>query len=181
MPLADPDMPTGDNDEARDVAEAAAGDAGAFERLYRRHLPRVASLARWLVGPDDVEDAVQEVFVRVWQKLGSYAGQSAFGTWLYRVAVNLMLRRREVAGRHRARYADLEGAPEPAGLRRDPELAMAIEGAVDRLPARARDVFVLHDVQGFRHEEIAAALGIDAGTSRSQLHRARMLLRGHLS
>lgn len=168
-------------DETDDVVLAARGDAEAFERLYRIHLPRVASLARWLVGPEDVEDTVQEVFIRVWQKLGTFAGQSAFGTWLHRVAVNLMLRRRQVSGQDRARFAELEGVPEPAAGRRDPELGMAIETAVTRLPRRARDVFVLHDVQGYRHEEIAALLGIDPGTSRSQLHRARMLLRGHLA
>lgn len=163
------------------MALAARGDAGAFERLYRAHVARVAGLARWLVGPDEVEDAVQEVFVRVWEKLDTFAGQSAFATWLHRVAVNLMLRRRQVSGRHRARHAELEGAPEPATRRRDPELRMAIEGAVSQLPQGARDVFVLHDVQGYKHEEIAGMLGIDPGTSRSQLHRARMLLRGRLA
>jgi RNA polymerase sigma-70 factor (ECF subfamily) len=178
--LADPDPLTRPDSESHDIALATQGDADAFERLYRRHLARVAALARWLVGPDDVEDAIQEVFVRVWQKLGTFAGQSAFSTWLHRVAVNLLLRRRQVSGRHRDRFTDQEQAPEPATPRSDPELRMSLEWAVGRLPAGARDVFVLHDVEGFKHEEIAGVLGIDPGTSRSQLHRARMLLRGHL-
>src|SRR5262245_19654043 len=86
-----------------DVALAARGDADSFERLYRRHVARVAALARWLVGGPDVDDAVQEVFIRTWQKLGTFAGQSAFRTWLHRVAVNLLLRRRQNAARDRRR------------------------------------------------------------------------------
>jgi len=161
-----------------DIALAASGDAEAFERLYRRHVARVNALARWLVGGSDVDDAVQEVFIRVWQKLGTFAGQSAFGTWLHRVAVNALLRRRETLGKHRARHTEdelaLGSAPAPA---RHPELRLAIERAVDGLPAGAREVFVLHDMEGYKHEEIGEMLGIDPGTSRSQLHRARMLLR----
>lgn len=164
--------------ERDDVALAAGGDAEAFERLYRRHVAKVNALARWLIGEADVDDAVQEVFVRVWQKLGTFAGHSAFGTWLHRVAVNALLRRRQTIGRNRARFTEdevaLEAAPAPA---RHPELRLAIERAVETLPAGARQVFVLHDMEGFKHEEIADLLHIDAGTSRSQLHRARMLLR----
>jgi RNA polymerase sigma-70 factor (ECF subfamily) len=161
-----------------EVALAATGDAEAFERLYRRHVGRVNALARWLLAGQDVDDAVQEVFVRVWQKLGTFAGQSAFTTWLHRVAVNALLRRRETTGRFRARHTDdeiaLGAAPAPA---RHPDIRMAIEGAVETLPAGAREVFVLHDMEGYKHEEIGDLLGIDPGTSRSQLHRARMLLR----
>lgn len=161
-----------------DVALAAAGDAEAFERLYRRHVAKVHALARWLVGGNDVDDAVQEVFIRVWQKLGTFAGQSAFGTWLHRVAVNALLRRRETAGKLRARHVEDEVALGAAMAPvRHPDLQMAIERAVDTLPAGAREVFVLHDMEGYKHDEIAALLGIDPGTSRSQLHRARMLLR----
>lgn len=161
-----------------DVARAQAGDEAAFERLYRAHVNRVHALARWLVAPADADDAVQEVFVRVWQKLGTFAGQSAFGTWLHRVAVNVMLRRRQNAGRDRARHDD-----DPAVLGMvpaspsHPDLRVAIERAVGTLPAGAREVFVLHDMEGYKHEEIGELLGIDPGTSRSQLHRARMLLR----
>ncbi len=161
-----------------DVALAVGGDADAFERLYRRHVPRVNALARWLVAPSDAEDAVQEVFIRVWEKLGTFAGQSAFGTWLHRVAVNVMLRRRQNLGRDRARVTDDEFALTlVADGPRQPELRMAIEQAVDGLPPGAREVFVLHDMEGYKHDEIAELLGVDPGTSRSQLHRARMMLR----
>jgi RNA polymerase sigma-70 factor (ECF subfamily) len=165
-----------------DVALAAGGDAEAFERLYRRHVARVTSLARWLVDPADADDAVQEVFIRVWQKLGTFAGQSAFGTWLHRVAVNLLIRRRQTQATARRRHAAdetpmyaISGTPER------PDLRVAIERAVERLPAGAREVFVLHDMEGYKHDEIAALLEVDAGTSRSQLHRARLLLRQQLA
>jgi RNA polymerase sigma-70 factor (ECF subfamily) len=164
------------------VALAARGDAEAFERLYRRHVPRVHSLARWLLGDDEVDDAVQEVFIRVWQKLDTFAGNSSFGTWLHRVAVNLILRRRQSRGARRERFAEIEdGQAEVPGQRITPELKVAIERAVDLLPAGAREVFVLHDMEGYKHEEISGMLGVDPGTSRSQLHRARMLLRRHLA
>lgn len=169
------------NDD-HDVALAASGDAEAFERLYRRHVARVHALARWLLGDDEVDDAVQEVFIRVWQKLGTFAGNSAFTTWLHRVAVNLILRRRQNRGTRRRRFveADDEMLVVTAPASR-PDLRVAIERAVDQLPAGAREVFVLHDMEGYKHEEISGMLGVDPGTSRSQLHRARMLLRKHLA
>jgi len=182
VPLAQPIAPQRADADLNDVALACRGDADAFERLYRRHVARVASLARWLIGVEDVDDAVQDVFIRVWQKLGTFAGQSAFSTWLHRVAVNLLLRRRENLGRDRARMvSDPIRAEARAERPSDPGLKVALERAVDQLPAGAREVFVLHDVEGFKHEEIGGMLGIDAGTSRSQLHRARMLLRRQLS
>ncbi len=168
--------------EQSDVALAVRGDGEAFERLYRTHLARVTSLARWLLGGDDVEDAVQEVFIRAWEKLGTYSGQAAFGTWLHRVAVNHLLRRRQRRAVHRSRHLDDEAAIAAAvGPVSRPDLKVALEAAVGRLPAGAREVFVLHDMEGYTHEDIARSLGIDPGTSRSQLHRARMLLRGILS
>jgi RNA polymerase sigma-70 factor (ECF subfamily) len=170
------------DEDARDVAHAADGDQAAFERLYRRHVGRVASLARWLGDSADVDDAVQEIFLRVWQKLHTFAGQAAFSTWLHRVAVNLLVRRRERAGirqrRESQEEAPLLAAPAP---RERPDLRVAIERAVERLPAGARDVFVLHDMEGYKHEEIGRMLGVDPGTSRSQLHRARLLLREQLT
>lgn len=165
-----------------DVALASRGDTAAFERLYRRHVARVHGLARWLLGEDEVDDAVQEVFIRVWQKLDTFAGQSAFSTWLHRVAVNLILRRRQASGTRRVRFRDEEALEHPvAAPASRPDLRVAIERAVDLLPAGAREVFVLHDMEGYRHEEIGGMLGVDPGTSRSQLHRARMLLRRHLA
>ena len=169
------------NAEQTDVALAARGDSAAFERLYRVHLARVTSLARWLLGQDEVDDAVQEVFIRVWEKLGTFSGQSAFGTWLHRVAVNHLLRRRQRRALHWSRHtADDEALGGVAGPVSRPDLKVALEASVGRLPAGAREVFVLHDMEGYTHEEIGRSLDIDAGTSRSQLHRARMLLRGML-
>ncbi|MFN0182006.1 MAG: RNA polymerase sigma factor [Gemmatimonadales bacterium] len=161
-----------------DVALAVQGDSVAFERLYRRHVARVQSLAQWLMGSTDTDEVVQEVFVRVWQKLATFGGQSAFGTWLHRVAVNLMLRRRQQRGRDQIRFvvADEVAVTVPARSE-TPELRLAIERAVSHLPAGAREVFVLHDMEGYKHDEIAEMLGVDPGTSRSQLHRARMMLR----
>ena len=168
--------------DRHDVALAANGDHAAFERLYRRHVARVNSLARWLVDPGDAEDAVQEVFIRVWQKLHTFAGQSAFGTWLHRVAVNLLLRRRQTLSQDRKRQVSDEGLMLAAtGVAERPDLKVALEGAVEKLPAGAREVFVLHDMEGYKHEEIARLLEVDPGTSRSQLHRARLLLRQHLA
>lgn len=167
--------------ELDEVALAAAGDTAAFERLYRRHLNRVHGLARWLVGPDEAEDAVQDVFIRVWQKLSQFEGRSAFGTWLHRLAVSVMLRRRETRGiREKRHVAGDEGYAAVAGVSVTPELRVAIEAAVDRLPDGAREVFVLHDMEGYRHEEIGDLLGVTSGTSRSQLHRARTILREFL-
>jgi RNA polymerase sigma-70 factor (ECF subfamily) len=168
--------------EQTDVALAVRGDGAAFERLYRAHVARVNALARWLLGGDDVEDAVQEVFIRVWEKLGTYSGDAAFGTWLHRVAVNHFLRRRARRSIHRARTSESDQAMNAAAApQTKPELRIAIERAVDQLPAGAREVFVLHDMEGYKHEEIAGMLAIDPGTSRSQLHRARLLLRQQLT
>jgi RNA polymerase sigma-70 factor, ECF subfamily len=164
--------------DREDVALAAAGDHDAFERLYHRHVARVTSLATWLLDAGDAEEAVQEVFIRVWQKLHTFAGQSAFGTWLHRVAVNLMLRRRQTLGIARKRHVDSDDALAlVAASPERPDLRVAIERAVDQLPTGAREVFVLHDMEGYKHEEIARMLEVDPGTSRSQLHRARLLLR----
>lgn len=170
-----------DSDYA-DVRLAVAGDPAAFERLYRRHVARVHGLARWLLGTDDCDDAVQDLFVRVWQKLSTFNGQSAFSTWLHRVAVNLYLRRRQERGRDASRFggADDLASAVPARAER-PELRVALERAVGLLPAGAREVFVLHDMEGYKHDEIAELLGVDPGTSRSQLHRARMMLRKSLA
>jgi RNA polymerase sigma-70 factor (ECF subfamily) len=121
------------------------------------------------------------VFVRTWQKLSTFRGEAAFGTWLHRLAVNLILSRRSYAARERARFDPAEDGLDlrPAAAPR-PELALDFETAIGRLPEGARHVFVLHDVEGFRHDEIAQRMGIAVGTSKAQLHRARMLLRGHL-
>ena len=166
--------------DAIDVEFAVNGDTQAFERLYRRHVARVHSLARWMLGREDVDDVLQDVFVRVWQKLDTFHGNSAFSTWLHRLATNVILRWREKIGTDEKRHSgsELELADRPA-IGSDTGLRVDIETAVDRLPSRARQVFVLHDMEGFKHEEIATELGISVGTSRSQLHHARMALRSY--
>lgn len=167
--------------EAADVALAVAGDSRAFERLYRRHVARVHSLVRRMVGGEaDADEVAQDVFVRAWERLGSFRGEAAFGTWLHRLAVNVVLNWRKSAARARHRFDDEAIADEIAGRRDTGEERMDLEEAIGRLPPGARQVFVLHDVEGFRHEEIAALMGVTTGTTKAQLHRARMLLRGHL-
>ncbi len=172
--------PAADSERA-DVALAAAGDSRAFERLYRQHSARIHSLVRRMVGGDgDVDELTQDVFVRAWQRLETFRGESAFGTWLHRLAVNLVLNWQKTAARGRRLFdgdASLDLAP---SRRRSPEDRMDIEAALTLLPPGARQVFVLHDVEGFRHDDIARMLGVQPGTSKAQLHRARMLLRGHL-
>jgi RNA polymerase sigma-70 factor, ECF subfamily len=176
-----PTPPSAGVSEAADVALAAAGDQRAFERLYGLHVARVHSLARRMAAGDgDPDELTQEVFVRAWRRLGTYRGEAAFGTWLHRLAVNVILNwRRSAAGERRRIDAgtDTDGL-EGRGIAEAERLDL--EGAIARLPRGARQVFVLHDVEGFKHEEIAAMIGVTAGTSKGQLHRARMLLRGLL-
>lgn len=160
---------------------AAAGDAHAFGRLYRDHAARIHSLARRMAGDDQADELTQDVFVRAWEKLRTFRGESAFGTWLHRLAVNLILAKRAQTARRRGREAGDEALEWTAGRSATPELAMDFETAVQRLPEGAKQVFVLFDVEGYRHEEIAALLEISVGTSKSQLHRARMILREHLT
>jgi RNA polymerase sigma-70 factor (ECF subfamily) len=128
------------------------------------------------------EEVTQDVFVRVWEKLPGFRGESAFSTWLHRVTVNVVLSRRKAVGLHQARTTDDEDAqalavsrPVSVGDRLD------LEAAIAGLPPGARRVFVLHDVEGFTHEEIGDQLGISPGGSKAQLHRARMLLRAALT
>ena len=164
-----------------DATRAQRGDAAAFERLYRRHSARIYSLARRIVGPAEAEDGTQEVFIRAWEKLALFRGDSAFGTWLHRLAVNHLLGR---LGTLKGRW-DREGeddGPLELVIHRDesPEFTMDFEAAVERLPKGARAVYVLHDVEGYKHEEIATMLGISSGTSKSQLNRARLALRAYV-
>jgi RNA polymerase sigma-70 factor (ECF subfamily) len=173
--------------DASDVAMAAAGDREAFERLYRTNVNRVFALcARMVADRGHAEELTQDVFVRAWQKLSLYRGESAFGTWLHRLAVNVVLNARKSDGRKRSRFGDgwdgaeeIDSLPQPSSVS-IPGASIDLEAAITTLPPGARRVFILHDVQGFKHEEIAEMLGITAGGSKAQLHRARMLLRGAL-
>lgn len=168
--------------EADDVRRAAGGDHAAFERLYRGHVGRIYSLCVRMVDEQSADDLTQEVFIRAWQKLETFKGQSQFGTWLHRLAVNHVLSRRTTQRKREARHAAGDGllTRMTAPSARSSGHALDLEKAMKRLPTRARDVFVLYDVEGFTHDEIAHSLGVSVGTSKSQLHRARMLLREHL-
>lgn len=162
------------------VRRAQQGDAGAFEQLYREHVGRVFALCLRISGDRGrAEELTQDVFVRAWEKLGTFQGKSAFGTWLHRLAVNLVLgdRRSEAVRVHRVFGAEEPEKYEKPGRAPDPGTAMDLERAIATLPPGARTVFVLHDVEGYRHEEIAAMNGSAVGTSKAQLHRARRLLR----
>ena len=175
------DVTSKSDSDAVDATLAASGDAHAFERLYRGHVGRVHSLARRMLSDDDADEVAQDVFVRAWEKLSTFRGEAAFGTWLHRLAINVILGWRERRGVQRQRFLEGDGVLElVAGRRAAPETAMDMETAIARLPDGARQIFVLHDVEGYRHEEIADMLGLATGTSKSQLHRARMALRQHL-
>ncbi len=167
-----------DRDDAR---RAAGGDRQAFERIYRRHAVRIHNLCRRMVGEADADDVAQEAFVRAWRKLDRFRGESSLGTWLYRLTVNVALSRRKVIGLRAQRFHGPDAADLPLAARRArPDVAMDLEAAIQKLPSGARQVFVLHDIEGYTHEEIGEMLGITNGTSKSQLHRARMTLRQHL-
>lgn len=179
----------GDADDLRLVRAAAAGDARAFEQLYRRHVGRIRGLCWRLVNGDDkrADQATQDAFVRAWEKLGSFRGDSQFSTWLHRLTVNLVL------GEYRLmrRWVTFEDVAEEAGddgdgiaMAEQPQQQVAdhmdLERALARLPPGARSVLLLHDVEGYQHDEIAELTGIAVGTSKAQLHRARKLMRGFL-
>lgn len=172
----------GRDEEARWVELARAGDQGAFERLYRAHCGRIYALCWRLCGNDTAlaEDLVQEAFVRAWNKLDLFAGKSAFGTWLHRLAANVALSDRRTRLRKAAHEAPHDETVERTATGdRDVStpLATDLEQAVAALPERARSVLVLYDVEGYRHQEIAEMTGMAVGSSKAQLHRARKLVR----
>lgn len=164
------------------VLAARAGDPDAFAELYDAHAPRVFALCVRMAGDRAAAaDLLQDVFVRVWEKLGSFRGESSFTTWLHRLAVNVVLVEARGASRRRQRVTvegDLrDGLPDPGGRAPDVALQLDLESAIARLPAQARAVFVLHDVEGVPHGEIATQLGIAPGTARAHLFSARRRLR----
>lgn len=160
-----------------DARLAAAGDAEAFGRLYWRHAARVKALARRLLGPADAEDGTQEVFVRAWRRMDQFRGASAFGTWLHRLAVNVLLREMERSRRHSASDTPLDTLAAETKSAGDPDL----ERALALLPAGLREVVVLHDVESYTHDEIGQLLGIGRSASKMRLHRGRSALRGMLA
>jgi RNA polymerase sigma-70 factor, ECF subfamily len=166
--------------EPTDPLLAARGDTRAFERLYREHVGRIHSLARRWAGPEHADELTQEIFLRAWEKLWTYRGEAAFGTWLYRVAIRWILSWRASGAAERSRRVGPEAMNSAQARPARVELTLDFESALERLPDGARQVFLLHDVEGYKHEEIARLLGVTGGTSKAQLHRARMLMRRHL-
>jgi RNA polymerase sigma-70 factor (ECF subfamily) len=169
------------------IHRAQQGDRAAFEALYRAHAGRVYALCLRLTADSaQAEERTQDAFVRAWERLASFRGESAFSSWLYRLTVNEVLLGRRAERRREQRVVT---TADPAALERtrgaDPASgggsALDLERAVAALPPGAREVFVLHDVEGYRHEEIAQLAGIAVGTSKAQLFRARRLLREALN
>lgn len=173
------DHPT-DAGESDWIRDAQLRDSSAFGRLYHQHVRRVYALClRMTANVSRAEDLTQKAFLIAWEKLPLFRGESAFSSWLHRVTVNVVLNdlRAEFRRNQRvfctddpAAFETVTAAPPPAGMRLD------LEAAIATLPTQARAVFVLHDVEGWRHDEIAAQLGVAVGTSKAQLHRARKLL-----
>lgn len=167
--------------DAVDATLAASGDAQAFERLYSAHVARIHSLARRMMSGEEADELTQDVFVRAWEKLGTFRGEAAFGTWLHRLAINVILGSRQKAGTARKRFTEPHETMERMhAAKSHSDFHLDFDQAIERLPHGARQVFVLHDVEGFKHREVADMLGVTTGTSKAQLHRARMALRKHL-
>lgn len=165
------------------VARAAAGDQGSFRELYRQHAGRVYALCLRLTGDaSDAEERTQDVFVRLWDKLASFRGDSAFSSWLHRLAVNVVLNERRTTIRRERRVMPAEdpGALEKNRGNPTEGLSIDLERAIAELPDGAREVFVLYDIEGYGHGEIGQLVGIAEGTSKAQLFRARRLLREKL-
>jgi RNA polymerase sigma-70 factor, ECF subfamily len=165
------------------VRRAQSGEEAAFEALYRAHAGRVFALCLRLCGDRTrAVGLVQDVFVRCWEQLGSFRGESAFGSWLYRLAVNLVWMANRGDRRRETRVRPVEDPQQLERPRDAPAagLSVDLERAIGSLPDGAREVFVLFDIEGYHHEEIARMTGIAVGTSKAQLFRARRLLRERL-
>lgn len=180
------DVPAGKGEQAGldSVGRAQAGDVDAFESIYREHSGRTYALCLRLVGGDaaDATELLQDVFVRAWRKIDTFRGECAFSSWLHRLAVNTMLEKARTDRRRTARVLPMDDTSRLPGAARSSgiELRLDMEKAIASLPKGARLAFVLHDVEGYQHQEIAAQLGVSVGTVKAQLHRARRLLRERL-
>lgn len=166
------------------IRRAQTGDVDAFELLYREHSPRVYALCLRLKAGDksDATELLQDVFIKAWRRLDTFRGDCAFSSWLHRLAVNAMLENARSDQRRTARVLPMEDTSRLAGAARTSgvESRMDMESAIASLPKGARLAFVLHDVEGYQHQEIAEQLSVTVGTVKSQLHRARRLLRERL-
>ncbi len=164
------------------VRRARQGDVGAFEIVYRAHAARIYALCRRMTDDDtQARDLVQDVFVRAWERLVTFREQSAFATWLHRLGVNVVLEHLRSRKRNDTRHTDVgEWIPGPGSMGDRLDARMDLDAALARLPAGSRTVFLLHDIEGYSHDEIAQMTGIAAGTARAQLWRARRALMGML-
>ena len=168
--------------EADLVRRARRGDVEAFERLYRDHVGRIYAVSLRMVADAALaEELTQEAFVRAWRKLGSFRGTSAFGTWLHRLAVNVTLDALRARQRWRERFSEEQPERPAVAPARDPDGSLDLERSIAELPPRARAVFVLHDVEGYKHREIARLLDLSVGACKAHLHRARRRLREELT
>lgn len=163
-------------------AEVPGGES--FEAMYRQQAPRIYSLACRMAGSrEDGEDLVQEIFLQAYRKLGSFKGDSTIGTWLYRLALNHCLdyvRSRQAKMKKVTESLDAEPAMAPAARKTTPIAKIDLERALEQLPDGCREAFVLHDIEGFDHKEVARLLGVAEGTSKSQVFKARLKLRALL-
>jgi RNA polymerase sigma-70 factor (ECF subfamily) len=166
------------------IRRARTGDVDTFELLYREHSPRIYALCLRLKAGDtsDATELLQDVFIKAWRRLDTFRGDCAFGSWLHRLAVNTMLENARSDQRRTARVLPMEDTSRLAGAARSSgvESRMDMESAIASLPKGARLAFVLHDVEGYQHQEIAEQLSVTVGTVKAQLHRARRLLRERL-
>ena len=161
------------------VRRAQEGDGGAFEQLYREHSPRVYALCLRLSGgsTEEATELLQDAFIRAWRGLKNFRGESAFSSWLHRLTVNAMLERARSDKRRTARVLFMEQpGTEISIVEEHPDAKIDLESAIASLPEGARIVFVLHEIEGYQHAEIAEHLGVAEGTVKAQMHRARKLL-----
>lgn len=167
-------------DDRELIARVRAGDPAAERALYDAHVDRIYRLSYRMAGDDDLaRDFTQETFIRAFERLDTFRGESAFSTWLHSIATTVALNGLRKVKRFRKREADIEEADGVSASRKqaEPDLKKRLAQAIDALPEGYRTVFLLHDVEGYTHEEIGAALTIESGTSKAQLSRARAKLR----
>ena len=167
-------------DERQLIARAIAGDSLAERALYDAHVDRVYALAYRMSGREDLaQDFTQDAFIRAFGRLAEFRGESAFSTWLHTIATSTILNGLRKVKRFHGREAELDEAAHVghSARRAEPDLKQRLRAAIDALPEGYRTVFLMHDVEGYTHEEIGAALGIASGTSKAQLFRARAKLR----
>lgn len=182
-PMIDPQTAPGTDDSVALVALAARGDVNAFERLYQRSAGRVYAVCVRMTGdPQRARELAHDAFVRAWERLSTFRGEAAFDTWIHRIAVNVVLGAARTERRREKRLvSSTDDMADETDVRfgsaaPDVEARVDLERAIAALPPRAREVFVLHDVEGYRHDEIADRLDLQSSSVRAQLHRARRLM-----